>query len=74
MFQPFVYKKTSLRSFDRMSEAIKTSRMRTIMANLGRGYALEVDDLYLEEIQWLKGEYGDDLIKSQGRIYRINII
>ena len=57
-----------------MSETIKTSRMSTILANLSRGYALEVDDLYLEEIRWVKGEYGDDLIKSQGRIYRINII
>lgn len=60
-------------SYDSLNEFTKTSRMHAILVSLSKGYALCVDDLYLEEVKFIKQEYGDDLVKSQGRIYRINI-
>lgn len=74
MFMPFSYRKSSLRPFNSMSQVVKESRMHSILFNLQHGYALEVDELYFEEVKFLKVEYGDDLIKSQGRIYLVNLI
>lgn len=56
-------------SYSTFSAAYKVERMRDIISCLEQGNNVNINGLFLEEIKWLKKEYGAHLKKTFGFIY-----
>lgn len=61
--------RASLRTYSDTPESVLIDRMHYFLKRLRMGFGIDSDMFFVEELRWLKGEYGDRLILSRGKIW-----
>lgn len=65
----FFNARSSFRTYSGTPESVLIDRMHYFLERLRMGFAIDVDLFFVEEVRWLRDEFGDRLILSRGKIW-----